>query len=283
MQSMFASPKSKKSKNEPVVTRARGGGTTSGGDHTKMVCRNVSVFYEDFHALKDVTIDVNNKEVLALMGPSGCGKSTFLRCLNRMNDTVDGARITGEVLLEGMDIYDPNIDPVLIRSRIGMVAQAPNPFPKSIYDNVAFGPRLHGLYDRKQDLDELVEKSLRRAGLWDEVKDILERSGTGLSGGQQQRLCIARAIANGPDVLLMDEPVSALDPVAAGVIERLIGELAERYAIVIITHSLEQAHRIADRTAFFYLGELVETGATEDVFNNPKDKRTKHFIEGMFG
>ncbi len=282
MQSLFASPKSAKAKAAPVRTQGAGPSAGSGHD-AKMVCQNVNVYYEDFHALKDVSINVNNREVLALMGPSGCGKSTFLRCLNRMNDTVDGARITGDVLLEGNDIYDPNIDPVLIRSRVGMVAQAPNPFPKSIYDNVAFGPRLHGLYDRKSDLDDLVEKSLRRAGLWEEVKDILDHSGTGLSGGQQQRLCIARAIANGPDVLLMDEPVSALDPVAAGVIEHLIGELAERYAIVIITHSLEQAHRIADRTAFFYLGELVEVGATEDIFTNPEDKRTKHFIEGMFG
>ena len=282
IQSLFASPKNTR----PRVAPVRTGSVASGADAdnaAKMVCRDVNVFYEDFHALKSVTIDVNNKEVLALMGPSGCGKSTFLRCLNRMNDTVDGARITGDVLLEGRDIYDPSIDPVIIRSRIGMVAQAPNPFPKSIYDNVAFGPRLHGLYDNKNDLDDLVEKSLRRAGLWEEVKDILDRSGTGLSGGQQQRLCIARAIANGPDVLLMDEPVSALDPVAAGRIEQLIVELAERYAIVIITHSLEQARRIADRTAFFYLGELVEAAATEEVFTNPKDKRTKHFIEGMFG
>ena len=282
IQSLFASPKNSRPKIAPTKTASITRGT-SADDAAKMVCRNVNVHYADFHALKDVTINVNNKEVLALMGPSGCGKSTFLRCLNRMNDTVDGARITGDVLLEGRDIYDANIDPVIIRSRIGMVAQAPNPFPKSIYDNVAFGPRLHGLYDNKNDLDGLVEKSLRRAGLWEEVKDILDHSGTGLSGGQQQRLCIARAIANGPDVLLMDEPVSALDPVAAGRIEQLIVELAERYAIVIITHSLEQARRIADRTAFFYLGELVEADATEEVFTNPKDKRTKHFIEGMFG
>ena len=253
------------------------------GHEVKMVCRDVNVYYGDFHALKHNTIDVLNREVLALMGPSGCGKSTFIRCLNRMNEAVDGARVTGTVLLDGQDIYATDVDPVQVRSRVGMVAQAPNPFPKSVFDNVAFGPRLHGTYDTKAELDELVETSLTRAGLWDEVKDKLDQPGTSLSGGQQQRLCIARAIANDPEVMLMDEPVSALDPNAAAVIEHLIKELSNRYAIVLITHSMEQAHRIADRTAFFYLGELVEYGATEQMFNAPQDQRTKEFMEGAFG
>ena len=250
---------------------------------TKMVCRDVNVYYGDFHALKDNTVDIHNREVLALMGPSGCGKSTFIRCLNRMNDAVEDARVTGTILLDGNDIYAPGVDPVQVRSRVGMVAQAPNPFPKSVFDNVAFGPRLHGAFDTKQELAELVEKSLRRAGLWDEVKDKLDQPGTSLSGGQQQRLCIARAIANDPEVLLMDEPVSALDPNAAAVIEHLITELSHRYAIVLITHSMEQTHRIADRTAFFYLGELVEVGATAEIFERPQDERTRSFIEGAFG
>ena len=250
---------------------------------TKMVCRDVNVYYGDFHALKDNTIDIYNREVLALMGPSGCGKSTFIRCLNRMNDAVSDARVTGTILLDGDDIYAPNVDPVQVRSRVGMVAQAPNPFPKSVFDNVAFGPRLHGSYDSKEELSVLVEQSLHRAGLWDEVKDKLDQPGTSLSGGQQQRLCIARAIANDPEVLLMDEPVSALDPNAAAVIEHLITDLSSRYAIVLITHSMEQTHRIADRTAFFYLGELVEYGATADIFDRPKDQRTRSFVEGAFG
>lgn len=253
------------------------------GREVKMVCRDVNVHYGEFHALKDNTIDVYNREVLALMGPSGCGKSTFIRCLNRMNDAVEGARVSGKILLDGNDIYAPTIDPVQVRSRVGMVAQAPNPFPKSVFDNVAFGPRLHGAFDSKDELSDIVERSLMRAGLWEEVKDKLDQPGTSLSGGQQQRLCIARAIANDPEVMLMDEPVSALDPNAAAVIEHLITELSRRYAIVLITHSMEQTHRIADRTAFFYLGELVEVGPTTQVFERPQDERTRSFIEGAFG
>ena len=217
------------------------------------------------------------------MGPSGCGKSTFLRCLNRMNDDVQDTRVTGDIMLDGEDIYDPDIDPVQIRARVGMVAQAPNPFPKTVYQNVAFGPRLHGLFDDKYELDQLVQTSLERAGLWDEVKDNLNQTGTSLSGGQQQRLCIAGAIANRPEVLLMDEPVSALDPNSAAVIEDLIRSPAKRYAIVLVTHSMEQAARIADRTAFFYLGEMVEVGDTRELFDNPQHDSTKRYMAGVFG
>jgi len=253
------------------------------GHEIKMECRDVYVFYNDFHAIKHCTIDIHAREVLAFMGPSGCGKTTFLRCLNRMNDAIDNARVTGSVLLDGADIYAPGIDPVRIRTRVGMVAQAPNPFPKSVYDNIAFGPRLHGFVKRRDELDNLVEHSLRRAGLWDEVKDKLHERGTDLSGGQQQRLCIARAIANDPEVLLMDEPVSALDPNAAAIIERLIIELSEHYSIVLITHSMEQTRRVTDRTAFFYLGEIAEVGSTDHVFEDPQNARTKEFIRGAFG
>ncbi|WP_397543516.1 phosphate ABC transporter ATP-binding protein PstB [Roseovarius salis] len=249
----------------------------------KMDCRNVNVFYGGFHAIKHCSLDIHAREVLAFMGPSGCGKTTFLRCLNRMNDAVENARVTGKIRLDGNDIYAPGIDPVRIRTRVGMVAQAPNPFPKSVYDNVAFGPRLHGFVRHREDLDNLVEHSLRRAGLWDEVKDKLKDRGTDLSGGQQQRLCIARAIANDPEVLLMDEPVSALDPNAAARIEHLITELAEHYSIVLITHSMEQTKRITHRTAFFYLGEIAEVGDTREVFENPADMRTRDFIKGAFG
>jgi phosphate transport system ATP-binding protein len=249
----------------------------------KMICREVNVFYGDFHAIRNATLDIHAREVLALMGPSGCGKSTFLRCLNRMNDAVENARVTGTILLDGEDIYAPGIDPVHVRTRVGMVAQAPNPFPKSVYDNIAFGPRLHGFVKGRAELDDLVERSLRRAGLWDEVKDKLDERGTDLSGGQQQRLCIARAIANDPEVLLMDEPVSSLDPNAAAVIENLITELSEEYSIVLITHSMEQTRRVTDRTAFFYLGEIAEAGPTAEVFENPQDERTVDFIRGAFG
>ncbi|MEM8836911.1 MAG: phosphate ABC transporter ATP-binding protein PstB [Pseudomonadota bacterium] len=249
----------------------------------KMDCRNVDVFYGDFHAIKDASLKIMPREVLAFMGPSGCGKSTFLRCLNRMNDAISGTAVRGEILLDGEDIYAPDIDPVRVRSRVGMVAQAPNPFPKSVYDNVAFGPRLHGYVRHRSDLDELVETSLKRAGLWSEVKDKLDVVATDLSGGQQQRLCIARAIANDPEVLLMDEPVSALDPNAAAVIEHLITDLATRYSIVLITHSMEQTKRITDRTAFFYLGEIAEVGETHQVFDHPRDQRTQDFIKGAFG
>lgn len=250
---------------------------------SKMRAEAVDVFYGENHAIRDVTLDVNDREVLALMGPSGCGKSTMLRCLNRMNDPIRNARIEGRITLDDADIYDKEVDPVQIRARIGMVAQVPNPFPKAVFDNVAFGPRLHGLHDSRDELAELVEHSLRRAGLWDEVKDLLHQPGTNLSGGQQQRLCIARAIANRPDVLLMDEPVSSLDPKSAAVIEDLIRELAERYAIVLVTHSMEQAKRIADRTAFFYLGDLVEVAETHALFENPREERTQRYLSGLFG
>jgi phosphate transport system ATP-binding protein len=249
----------------------------------KMHAEKVNVFYGDNHAIREISLDVRNHEVLALMGPSGCGKSTFLRCLNRMNDDVQDTRVTGDIMLDGEDNYDPDIDPVQIRARVGMVAQAPNPFPKTVYQNVAFGPRLHGLFDDKYELDQLVQTSLERAGLWDEVKDNLNQTGTSWSGGQQQRLCIARAIANRPEVLLMDEPVSALDPNSAAVIEDLIRSLAQRYAIVLVTHSMEQAARIADRTAFFYLGEMVEVGDTRELFDNPQHDSTKRYMAGVFG
>ena len=233
--------------------------------------------------MKAATLAIQSSEVLALIGPSGCGKSTLLRCLNRMNDAIEGARVTGRITLDGSDIYQHDVDPVRIRSKVGMVAQAPNPFPKSVFDNVAFGPRLHGFVKNKTDLEELVTTSLQRAGLWEEVKDKLATRATDLSGGQQQRLCIARAIANDPEVLLMDEPVSALDPNAAARIEHLITELSDRYSIVLITHSMEQTRRITDRTAFFYVGEIVEVGATREVFENPRNQRTIEFIEGAFG
>jgi phosphate transport system ATP-binding protein len=246
-------------------------------------CRDVNVFYGSKHALKGVTIDVGRKQVLAMIGPSGCGKSTFLRCLNRMNDTVPGARVTGSITLDGHDIHDPNRDVVLIRARVGMVFQKPNPFPKSIYENVAYGPRIHGLARSRADLDEIVCSSLQKAGLWDEVKDRLSAPGTGLSGGQQQRLCIARTIAVQPEVILMDEPCSALDPIATAKIEDLIDELRTSYAIVIVTHSMQQAARVSQRTAYFHMGELIEVGETDRVFTNPRHRLTEDYITGRFG
>jgi phosphate transport system ATP-binding protein len=246
-------------------------------------CRNVSVFYRQKQALKDVTIDVGRRQVLAMIGPSGCGKSTFLRCLNRMNDTIPGARVTGSINLDGRDIQDEREDVVQLRARIGMVFQKPNPFPKSIYDNVAYGPRIHGLARGRAELDDIVCTSLTRAGLWDEVKDRLRSPGTGLSGGQQQRLCIARTIAVQPDVILMDEPCSALDPIATARIEDLIDELRESYAIVIVTHSMQQAARVSQRTAYFHLGELIEVGDTDRVFTNPRHRLTEDYITGRFG
>jgi phosphate transport system ATP-binding protein len=252
-------------------------------DHPVFSCRDVNVFYGSKHALKNVSIDVGRQQVLAMIGPSGCGKSTFLRCLNRMNDTVKGARVTGAIRLDGHDIHERRVDAVQLRARIGMVFQKPNPFPKSIYDNVAYGPRLHGLAPSRADLDEIVCTSLQRAGLWDEVKDRLTHTGTGLSGGQQQRLCIARTIAVKPEVILMDEPCSALDPIATARIEDLIDELRESYAIVIVTHSMQQAARISQRTAYFHLGSLVEVGETERVFTNPRHKLTEDYITGRFG
>ena len=249
----------------------------------KISARNVNVFYGAKQAINDVSIDISTGVVTAFIGPSGCGKSTFLRTLNRMNDTIAGCRVEGEIQLDGQDIYASGMDVVELRARVGMVFQKPNPFPKSIYENVAYGPRIHGLAGNKADMDAIVEKSLRRAGLWDEVKDRLAESGTALSGGQQQRLCIARAIAVSPEVILMDEPCSALDPIATARIEELIDDLKERYAIVIVTHSMQQAARVSQRTAFFHLGKVVEYGPTEQIFTNPREERTKDYITGRYG
>jgi len=250
---------------------------------TKVKAENVDVFYAEKQALFGVSLDVRENEVTALIGPSGCGKSTFLRCINRMNDTIPICRVTGDIAIDEQDIYDPSIDVVQLRARVGMVFQKPNPFPKSIYENVAYGPRIHGMAQGKADIDDLVESSLQRAGLWDEVKDRLGEPGTGLSGGQQQRLCIARAIAVNPDVILMDEPCSALDPIATARIEELMDELRQNYTIMIVTHSMQQAARVSQRTAFFHLGYLVESGPTEMIFTNPDDKRTQDYITGRFG
>jgi phosphate transport system ATP-binding protein len=249
----------------------------------KMTARNVSVFYGDKKAIDDVSIEVHRENVTAFIGPSGCGKSTFLRTLNRMNDTIPSARVEGRIELDGEDIYSPAMDVVQLRARVGMVFQKPNPFPKSIYENVGYGPRIHGLASTKADMDLVVEKSLRRAGLWEEVKDRLQDSGTALSGGQQQRLCIARAIAVDPEVILMDEPASALDPIATAKIEELIHELRGRYAIVIVTHNMQQAARVSQKTAFFHLGHLVEYGDTSEIFTNPREIRTKDYITGRYG
>jgi phosphate transport system ATP-binding protein len=250
---------------------------------TKITARNVNVFYGDKQAIDDVSIDIDRNHVTAFIGPSGCGKSTFLRTLNRMNDTVASARVEGDIRLDGEDIYAPDMDVVQLRARVGMVFQKPNPFPKSIYENVAYGPRIHGLATTKPELSRIVEQSLRRAGLWDEVKDRLTDSGTALSGGQQQRLCIARAIAVDPEVILMDEPCSALDPIATAKIEELIHELKGRYAIAIVTHNMQQAARVSQRTAFFHLGQLVEYGVTSDIFTNPRQDRTRDYITGRYG
>jgi phosphate transport system ATP-binding protein len=250
---------------------------------TKISARGVQVHYGTNHALKDVDVDILDRAVTAFIGPSGCGKSTFLRCLNRMNDTVVSCKVSGKITLEGEDIYDARVDPVQLRAKVGMVFQKPNPFPKSIYDNVAYGPRIHGLTRNKAELDAIVEASLRKAALWGEVKDRLAASGTGLSGGQQQRLCIARAIATGPEVLLMDEPCSALDPIATAQVEELIDELRSSFAVVIVTHSMQQAARVSQKTAFFHLGSLVETGETAQIFTNPKDPRTEAYITGRIG
>ncbi len=249
----------------------------------KMTAKNVDVYYGENHAIKDVSIDIPENTVTAFIGPSGCGKSTFLRCLNRMNDTISICKITGEILLDGEDIYAKSVDPVQLRARVGMVFQKPNPFPKSIYDNVAYGPKIHGLVDNKSDLDEVVEKSLKRAAIWKEVKDRLNESGTSLSGGQQQRLCIARAIATAPEVLLMDEPASALDPIATAQIEELIDDLRHKYSVVIVTHSMQQAARVSQKTAFFHMGDMVEYGDTSAIFTNPVDRRTQDYITGRFG
>lgn len=249
---------------------------------SKILVENLDLYYGAFKALNNISLNIDEKKVTALIGPSGCGKSTFLRTLNRMNDLIDGVRINGELELEGQNIYDKEIDVVALRRRVGMVFQKPNPFPKSIYENVAYGPRRYGINSKIQ-LDEIVEKSLKKAALWDEVKDRLNKSALGLSGGQQQRLCIARALAMEPEVLLMDEPTSALDPIATAKIEELIMELKKDYTIVIVTHSMQQAARISDNTAFFLMGELIEVGKTKDIFTTPKDKRTEDYITGRFG
>jgi len=249
----------------------------------KMSARGVDVFYGTNHAIKDVNVDILDNTVTAFIGPSGCGKSTFLRCLNRMNDTIDICRVQGDIKLDGNDIYDAKVDPVQLRAKVGMVFQKPNPFPKSIYDNVAYGPRIHGLVNNLAELDDVVEQSLQRASLWKEVKDRLDAPGTSLSGGQQQRLCIARAIATAPQVLLMDEPASSLDPIATARIEELIDELRNDFSVVIVTHSMQQAARVSQKTAFFHMGDLVEYGDTTQIFTNPVDQRTQDYITGRFG
>ena len=252
-------------------------------EKTKIESKKISVFYGEKKALSGISLDIPEKRVTSLIGPSGCGKSTFLRCLNRMNDTIDICRIEGKILVDGEDIYDRKLDPVLLRARIGMVFQKPNPFPKSIFDNVAYGPKIHGLTNSKDELSELVESSLKIAGLFTEVKDRLNEPGTSLSGGQQQRLCIARAIAVSPEVILMDEPCSALDPIATAVIEELIDEISKNFTIVIVTHSMQQAARVSNQTAFFHMGNLIEVGKTDEVFSMPKEKKTQDYITGKIG
>lgn len=254
-------------------------------ENPKMRCEDVSVFYDNgaTKAINAVSMDIGSNEVISMIGPSGCGKSTFIRCLNRMNDTIDGCRVEGRIFLEGKNIYDKDVDVVPLRAQIGMVFQKPNPFPKSIFDNVAYGPRIHGLVTNRSEAEELVEKSLVRAGLWNEVKDRLDQPGTGLSGGQQQRLCIARTIAVNPEVILMDEPCSALDPIATAIIEELIDELRRDYSIAIVTHSMQQASRVSQRTAYFHLGDLIEIGPTEQIFLNPLHQLTQDYITGRFG
>jgi len=266
-----------------TIEAARGAQLAPGGKPAKVVARDVNVYYGEKRALIDVNVDIPDRGVMAFIGPSGCGKSTFLRCINRMNDTISICRVTGQITIDNRDIYDPTLDVVQLRARVGMVFQKPNPFPKSIYDNIAYGPRIHGLARNKADLDQIVEASLEKAGLWNEVKDRLQDSGTGLSGGQQQRLCIARAIAVSPDVILMDEPCSALDPIATAKVETLIDELRTNYCIIIVTHSMQQAARVSQRTAFFHLGTLVEEDETQAIFTSPKDQRTQDYITGRFG
>ncbi len=253
------------------------------GRDVRISARNVDIYYGEKHAIKSLSVEIPDRAVSAFIGPSGCGKSTFLRAINRMNDTIQGCRMTGDVMLDNKSIYDKDVDVVQLRSHVGMVFQKPNPFPKSIFENVAYGPRIHGLAKNKTDLEEMVVASLKKAGLFEEVKDRLHASGTGLSGGQQQRLCIARAIAVNPEVILMDEPCSALDPIATARIEELIDELRQNYCIIIVTHSMQQAARVSQLTAFFHLGTLVETGDTDEMFTSPKDKRTQDYITGRFG
>jgi phosphate transport system ATP-binding protein len=285
--SQAASPAANSSPTLAEAKPAADEGYRTVGDYTSaspvMQARQLNVFYAENHAIQNVNLDIGRNEVIALIGPSGCGKSTFIRCLNRMNDTIESARTTGQITLDGEDIYARHMDVVMLRARVGMVFQKPNPFPKSVYDNVAYGPRIHGLARDRTELDEIVRTSLERAGLWAEVKDRLEEPGTGLSGGQQQRLCIARTIAVNPDVILMDEPCSALDPIATARIEDLIDELKQNYAIAIVTHSMQQAARVSQRTAYFHLGKLIEVGDTDDVFTNPRHKLTEDYITGRFG
>jgi phosphate transport system ATP-binding protein len=250
---------------------------------TKISAKHLNVFYGQKQALFDVSLDINQNEVTALIGPSGCGKSTFIRCINRMNDVIDICKIDGEIAIDGKNIYDPNVDIVSLRERVGMVFQKPNPFPKSIYENVAYGPKIHGIAQNKDELDSIVENSLKKAALWNEVKDRLQEPGTGLSGGQQQRLCIARAISVNPEVILMDEPCSALDPIATAKIEELIDELKQTFTIVIVTHSMSQAVRVSQKTGFFHLGKLIEVGTTEKIFKNPTNNMTQDYITGRFG
>jgi phosphate transport system ATP-binding protein len=252
-------------------------------ENPRMTCHAVNVYYGEKQAIRNVSLDIGRNEVVAMIGPSGCGKSTFIRCLNRMNDTIDTCRVTGEIKLDGVNIYDRSIDVVPLRAQVGMVFQKPNPFPKSVYDNIAYGPKIHGLAPTKTVLNEIVETSLKKAGLWEEVKDRLDQPGTGLSGGQQQRLCIARTIAVNPEVILMDEPCSALDPIATSVIEDLINELREQYSIAIVTHSMQQAARVSQRTAYFHLGDLIEVGPTKRIFTNPRHQLTQDYITGRFG
>jgi len=277
----MTAPESSIATDKTTVTRKTAGRVTV--DDPIMSARQVNVYYGDKHAIKDVSLDIARNEVVAMIGPSGCGKSTFLRCLNRMNDTIENCRVTGDITLDGQDIYDRKQDVVQLRARVGIVFQKPNPFPKSIYENVAYGPRIHGLAADRVELDELVQTSLQRAGLWDEVKDRLNQPGTGLSGGQQQRLCIARTIAVNPEVILMDEPCSALDPIASAKIEDLIDELRGNYAIVIVTHNMQQAARVSQRTAYFHLGDLIEVGPTDRIFTNPSQRLTEDYITGRFG
>ncbi|EKV31713.1 Phosphate transport ATP-binding protein PstB [Caenispirillum salinarum AK4] len=267
----------------PAPQETAGAPLLGPGETPKIASRDVHVHYGEKHAIKGVNLDIKENEVTAFIGPSGCGKSTFLRCLNRMNDTIDIARVTGRITLDGQDVYDKRVDVVQLRARVGMVFQKPNPFPKSIFENVAYGPRIHGIARGKDEIEDIVMSSLDRAGLLNEVKDYLDQPGTGLSGGQQQRLCIARAIAVSPEVILMDEPCSALDPIATAKIEELIDELRENYTIVIVTHSMQQAARVSQRTAFFHLGNLVECGDTEQIFTNPQHRLTQGYITGRFG
>ena len=281
---IFRAPEGMASASEAGLTKPQSPAAAAvAAQPIKISAQDVRVFYGEKQALFDVSLDIPDKTVTALIGPSGCGKSTFLRTMNRMNDTVPGARVEGRIDMDGIDINDKKIDPVLLRAQVGMVFQKPNPFPKSIFENVAYGPKIHGLATSKSELEGIVEKALKRAGLWDEVADRLHAPGTGLSGGQQQRLVIARAIAVEPEVILMDEPCSALDPIATAKIEELIDELRERYCIVIVTHSMAQAARVSQRTAFFHMGKLIETGDTEEIFTNPRERRTLDYITGRFG